>query len=312
MKILITGCYGLIGSNLCKKLLPKNKIIGIDNFSSGNKNTKKINKIHFFSGSITNEKVLKESFKLKPDIVIHTAANSGFNGSSINNQEKELDTNVKSTIKLLKFSKKNNVKQFIFLSSSCVYGNGSLKKGFDEKSKIELDTPYAISKFSAEEYVKFYSKLFSLDYSILRIFNTYGPGEFKKKYNNVIFNFLYRSAYKKNIILYVGKRKNYRSFCFVEDIVDGIIKCINNKKAFNNIFNLGSSKQISIEELAKKFIKKTDDSNIINVNQRPWDKIHNRAAENSKAKKILNWKEKISLEEGIKITSAWMKKNIIL
>ena len=97
------------------KNLPNNKIIGIDNFSSGNKNTKKINRKFFFFGSITNEKVLKESFKLKPDIVIHTAANSGFNGSSINNQEKELDTNVKSTIKLLKFSKK------IMLSNSFFY-----------------------------------------------------------------------------------------------------------------------------------------------------------------------------------------------
>lgn len=311
MKILVTGCYGLIGKNLCKQLVKNFKVIGIDNFSSGNRKVDHIKQIKFYKGSILNDKILTKSFEQKPDIIIHTAANSGFNGSSINNQEKELSINVKGTIKLLKFSRKFSVKQFIFLSSSCVYGNGS-KKGLSENSKINLDTPYAISKFTGEEYIKFYSDLFSIKYTILRIFNTYGPGEYKKKYNNVIFNFIHNSQNKNDILIHAGKKENYRSFCFVSDIVNGIHKCINNSKAFNQIFNLGSSKQLSINFLAKKIIEINRTTKILKINQRKWDKIYNRSADVTKAKKILNWKEKISLTEGLAKTSKWIKDCYIL
>lgn len=310
MKILITGCYGLIGSSLSNLLKKHYQIIGIDNFSSGNKNAKKITGINFFNGNVNDRNLLKKVFSLNIDIVIHAAANPGFNGSSIIDQAKEINTNIVSTVKILNLCAQYKIKQFIFLSSSCVYGNGKNKRNFKENSKITLDTPYAISKYSSEQYIKFYAKNFDIKFTIFRVFNTYGPGEFKKRFNNVIFNFSYNCLNQKKILLYTFKnKKNYRSFCYVDDISKGIMMSINNEKASNQIFNIGSNSPLEISYLAKKIITLSKSkSKIFQISQRRWDEVYFRAANIDKIEKYLNWKPRTSLNEGLSKTIKWLKK----
>ena len=307
MVIGITGCAGFIGSNLIRKLNKKIKIIGIDDFSGGyRKNLPNEKNFIFIRGDISKEKYLQKFFSYKPNIIIHFAAFSGFNNTSVLAPEKDLLVNTYATIKLLKFAVKFKIKKFINASSSCVYGN---KNTFiSENSNIDLETPYAISKFSSENYCRFFSK-YNIKIINLRIFNTYGIYERPKRFSNVICKF-FELAFQNKDLIVMGGKKSERCFLNIHDFTTAIEKILllNNYKFIN--LNLGNDEPTKIYDLAKKINEITGNKKkIICTSLRDWDGILIRRPNLKKLKNLIDWKPTVNIEDGLYEYYNWYKKN---
>ena len=308
--ILITGGIGFIGQNLVKFFQKKYKIFIIDNYSSSG-----VNKNYLFDHK--NVKIIKKDIskfdelskvlnKLDINYVIHAAAHFA-NENSILNPEKDLKTNILGTLNLLKYFKKKKIKKFIYLSSSCVYGEISIAK---ENLLLDpFETPYAISKYAAEKYIKFFRNYYKLNTTIVRVFNTYGPGEICHKFRNVIPRFIENSLKGKKLTI-TGSGNEIRDFTYVEDLVK-ILSLIINTKKVPNIINSCTGKKTKIMLLAKKIISLTKSKSKIELkSHRNWDKINNRMGSTLRIKKFLNMKKFTNLDHGLIKTINWYKEQI--
>ena len=229
--ILITGGLGFIGQNLVNFFLKKNfNVHIIDNLSSINSIKGYLfnkNKVKIFNFDIGNVNKVSYFFKKKNyDYIIHAAANFA-NQNSIDHPIKDMKTNIQGTINIFEIIKNLNIKKIIYLSSSCVYP--SKNNLFEDMPLRPTETPYAISKYSSELYAKFYSDYYSLPINIIRIFNTYGPGEKAHKYRNVIPNFIH-DALKGNSMKITGSGNEVRDFTYVEDLAKIVFKSLLLKK----------------------------------------------------------------------------------
>ena len=306
-RILITGGCGAIGSTLVKKLQESNIIDIIDNLSSNNQNYHSKKNVNIYNIDISNSHELSKAIsKKKYDYVFHLAANFA-NQNSVDNPILDANTNIIGTINLLEILKKNKPKKVIYSSSSCVYGK---TKNFSEKNNnYHCDTPYAISKLSAEYYFKFYSNQHNINYIIVRYFNTFGPYELPGNYRNVIINFINSALNNKKIII-TGSGKEIRDYCYSLNTVIATIKLAKIRKS-NFTINIGGGKQISSLELAKKVIKFTNSrSKIEFLKRRNWDNIPYRKCNNNLSKKILGNYHLIKFDDGLVETINWIKKNL--
>ena len=304
--ILITGGAGFIGQNLVKYFQKKYKIIVIDNLSSKGVSKNYLfnrKKIIFLKKNISNMSNFYKLKNIKIDYVIHAAANFA-NENSIINPNKDLKTNILGTLNVLEFCRKNNVKKFIYLSSSCVYGENLVAK--ENLIVNPSETPYAISKYSAELYVDFYKNFYNLNTSIVRVFNTYGPGEISHKFRNVIPRFIDNALNNKDLTI-TGTGNETRDFTFIDDLMKTIELIINSKK-MPEIINSCTGKKTKIKSLAKLIIILTKSKSKISYSSlRNWDKVRNRLGSNLKLKKISRIKNFISLKNGLKKTIEWYK-----
>ncbi|MDC3053352.1 NAD-dependent epimerase/dehydratase family protein [Candidatus Pelagibacter sp.] len=284
--ILITGGYGFIGSNLIYSLLSYKefKIFVIDNFSK-NKITKINQKVKFFKNDILNINQIN-SLKKKIDIVIHLAASAEI---LINkeNEDKYFSDNVTGLQEVLNFCAINNVKKFIFASSASVYGDTKNKK-IRENFKFNPMHFYGYTKFIGEKMTKFYSNINKIDFTILRFFNIYGPNS-----DAVIGTFLAQNFQNKKLTVF-GRGAQMRDFLHVSDLSNAVIKILKNKKSKNKTYNLGSGKSVSIKYLSRLIGGK----NVLFLPKRN-DDISISVANINRIFKDLNWKPKISIEDGI-------------
>ena len=293
-KSVITGGAGFIGSNLTNRLLDMgHKVIVLDNFVSGkrsnlshhnNKNLKIVNI------DISKSENLDKYFK-KVDYVFHLAALAEII-PSFKNPEKYFNNNVIGTLNVLNAAKKTKIKKMIYAASSSCYG-APKKFPTSEKDKIDLKHPYAVTKFVGEELVMRYALMFNMPNISFRFFNVYGPRlNVSDQYSAVIGNFLSQTKSKKALTV-VGDGKQTRDFIHVDDLINAFIKIIKSKFE-NKIYNLGSGKRTSINTIAKIFGGK---KKFIPI--RPGEP-KNSVADIKKIKKDINWKPKISIEQGIK------------
>jgi len=287
-KILITGATGFIGTHLIPQLIKNHKIVGL----SKNK-IKSSKNFTSFDIDITNEKL---KIKNKYTDIIHMAAHSDVTYCNLN-PTKCYELNVKSTQKMLEIARKND-SNFIFLSSSHVYGDPN-KQSISENSSCNPLTHYASSKRMSEILCETYAKTYGLDIQIARLFSVYGP---KSPKSNLIFNIINQIINNSKIIL--GNTYPKRDFIFVSDVIVGLIKILNSKKKGFQVYNLGSGKSISVEDLVKNcFTISNKKLKIISAKEkRRENEIMNIQANISKMKKEFNWKTEISLKKGLEIT----------
>jgi nucleoside-diphosphate-sugar epimerase len=308
--VLVTGGAGAIGSNLVAELVKSNnKVVIIDNLDSGYKHAILNDKnCIFIEGEITDEKILNEAFSYSPTVIFHLAAFFA-NQRSVDFPERDLEVNGKGTLKLLQFSLKNNVKKFIYASSSCVYGNKEHEMK-EEEINLDLETPYAITKLLGEHYVTYFNRMYNLPTVILRYFNSYGPGDFPGKYKGVIPNFI-KDAMEGKPLVITGTGEETRAFTYIKDVVDGTIAAAVNEEAVGQVINIGSNREMKIIELAEKIKDFTGSSSKIEFKKRRvWDQIKKRKASLEKAKELLNYHQKYDFDEGLKLTIDWMRDQI--
>jgi nucleoside-diphosphate-sugar epimerase len=170
-----------------------------------------------------------------------------------------------------------------------------------------LDTPYAITKLLGEQYCRYFFENYGLKVNSLRLFNAFGPGEMPGKYRNVVPNFLWLAMNGKPLPI-VGDGLQTRSFTYVEDTVDAIIRSSVREEAINEAINVGSDVETPIIELAELINEVTGNKAGIEFKQRPnWDSVLRRHPNLEKAKSLLNWAPNTSLRNGIDRYYLWLK-----
>ena len=303
--ILVTGGNGAIGSNLVKKLLNQSaKVVVLDDFSQSSLKNLTVHKnLKIIKGNITDEKILKKIFSKKYDYVFHLAARFA-NELSVQNPIEDLIVNTQGTLQILLHAAKQKPKRFIYTSSSSLYGTQKAIS-FKETLYPNPSTPYAVSKLSAERYCSVIGELSGLNYTVVRLSNSYGPFDPPGRFRNVIPNFFDASIHNKNIVI-TGTGEETRDFTFIDDTVKGILLASSKKSAENQIFNLGTGKETNILKIANTILTLTKShSKIVFKPRRSFDHIARRKMDISKAKKLLGYFPETKIEDGLKITYDW-------
>jgi len=253
---LITGAAGFIGSSLCFKLAGNNKVIGIDNLSKDHNYFIKIkryqlvkkNIFKFYKLDINNENKLNFIIKrFKPDCIIHLAASAGVR-DSIDNPKKFITNNILGFFNVIDAAKKNNVKKFIYASSSSVYGLNQ-KIPFKESFKLNFaPNIYAATKQSNEMIAKTYDYLHGYSSIGLRFFSVYGPWG---RPDMAVYKFTKKILGQKKLTVY-NNGKFRRDFTYIDDVVESIIKLTKIKRSKKNlVLNIGGSKNYKVLDLIK-------------------------------------------------------------
>ena len=294
MKALVTGGAGFIGSHLVDELIrQKYKVTVLDNLSTGTlKNLKFVkNKIKFIKCDLSKKKNLSKLLK-GTDYVFHLAGLSKVR-ESINNPRKYYKANVISTLNILNSIHGLKLKKFIYSASASCYGDPE-EIPTSEKAKIQVRSPYAVTKWTSEKMIMQRAKTSKLPAISLRLFNVYGPrSNAFNQYSSVISIFLKQRLSNKSLTV-VGDGLQTRSFIYVSDVVNAMI-AVAKSKVSNEIFNVGSHKSTKIKKIAQLLSKKK-----IHIPKRPDDPKYS-SSDIRKIKRVINWKPEISLAQGIKI-----------
>jgi len=316
--ILVTGGAGFIGSHLCEKLISlRYKVICFDNLSSGKKeNLSSLANnpnFSFIKGDVRNKNQVNDIVKIT-DTIYHLAAVVGVE-NVIKNPLEDIEVNYEGTKNIIEAAFKQGKKKVIFTSSSEVYGKNNQVPLFEDTSdEIFGQTNisrwiYGHSKALSEHLLFAYGDK-GLPYTIIRYFNCFGPRGINNLYANVIPIFINNSLKGLSLPVF-GDGTQSRSFCYINDSVHGtVLAC---EKLNKEIINIGSSREVTINKLAKMVIKLTHSkSKVKYVNPQKIYKVKfedsaRRVPSITKAEKLIGWKAKISLEEGLLNTINWMK-----
>lgn len=318
--ILVTGGAGFIGSNLCETLIEKgNKVICLDNFATGKKtNIEKLLKNSNFSlieGDIRKlDDCLKASRNV--DYVLHQAA-LGSVPRSIKDPITSNDVNVSGFLNMLVASRNNGVKRFVFAASSSTYGDSeSLPKVEDIIGKPL--SPYAITKYVNEIYADVFSKIYDLETIGLRYFNVFGRKQDPNgAYAAVIPKFISQLMKGESPIIN-GDGSYSRDFTYIDNVIQANLLSLTttNKQALNTIYNIAYGDRNSLNDLSRylkefllDFDSKISDVKFIYGPIRPGDIPHSHASID-KAKKLLNYSPKFSLQKGLKESVKWYWENL--
>ena len=306
MKYLITGGAGFIGSHLVSKIIDSaEKIIVIDNLITGNMSNinefKKNKNFEFVQHDIQYHFDPKENI----DYVIHLASCA----SPVAYSENPINT-LKSgsigTINALGIARKYNSK-FLLTSTSEVYGDPKespqSESYWGNVNPVGPRSMYDESKRFAEAATQAYITEYSVNASIIRIFNTYGPN-MQLDDGRVVTNFIVQALGNEDITIY-GNGQQTRSFSYIEDTVSGLLKALYYKKP--DIFNIGNDNEITILELAQIILKLTNSKSKIVNNPLPKDDPMQRRPDLNKSQSILGYKTQVDLEEGLVKTINWVK-----
>jgi UDP-glucose 4-epimerase len=310
--ILIAGGAGCIGSNLTKALIEAeaSKIIVLDDLSAAEKwNVPVDPRVIFIEGSVLDDEILKRVFSIKLDYIFHLAAHFA-NQNSVDNPETDLMVNGLGTLELLQYSHLAEVSKFVFASSGCsVYGSQAPLPLKEDYVSLHLDTPYQITKLLGELYCNFFHNYYGLPVTIARYFNVYGPGEIPGAYRNVIPNFMWWALHEMPLPI-TGTGEETRDFTFVDDIVDGTLRLGAIPQAVGDAFNLASEAETKVIDIANMVNKITGNTGGVKLAaRRDWDKITRRRASIEKAKRVLGYKPKTEMRNGIKKVYDWITEN---
>ena len=291
-KILITGGAGFIGSHLCERLVNDgNDIVCLDNFFTGSKDNIKhlIDNPHF---ELAEHDIVNEYFT-KVDEIYNLACPASpvhYQYDSV----KTIKTNVLGIVNMLELAKKYNAK-ILQASTSEVYGNPLVHPQREDYwgnvNPVGIRSCYDEGKRTAETLMSDYNRQYGVNTKIIRIFNTYGP-KMAENDGRVISNFIIQALKNQDITIY-GDGSQTRSFCYIDDLIEGMIALMN-KDDFHKPVNIGNDSEFTISELANLVIELTNSNSKIINKPLPQDDPVKRKPDLSLAKKVLNYTPKIN------------------
>lgn len=295
--ILVTGGAGNIGSSLVKKLSENNNycIVVVDSLLTGQKAKIPTNEnVIFIRGNVNNYHDISAIFhKFHFDYVFHLAAVVGVQ-RTLNNPLWVLE-DIKGFENILNLSKNTHVKKVYFSSSSEVYGEPFEIPQNEHTTPLNSKLPYAIVKNVGEAYLKSYQQEFDLNYTIFRFFNTYGPNQSK---DFVIPKFINLALKNEDLTIY-GDGLQTRTFCYIDDTIDTILKIHSNNLINNDVINIGNDVEYTMVELAELIIKLTESSSkIVHLPALKEGDMNRRCPDIKKMKAILE-RDLVRVEEGI-------------
>lgn len=313
MKFIITGGAGFIGSNMVNKLEQQNhEVVIIDNLSTG--------KIKNIAGNLSNTKFYLQDIRNpdvdkifeieQPDVLIHFAAQASVI-ASIEDPALDADINIMGLINLLNASVKYKLKKFIFISTGgAIYGDATVIPTSEDYIPDGI-SPYALTKYTSEGYLKVFYKLYGLKYSVLRLSNVYGPRQVPKGECGVIPIFFEKCFNNEDAVLYAYDDMptgTFRDYVYVDDVCNAVYLCID--KSDNDIFNIGTGSETStrkVFEYTKELVG--SDNKLILKSARIGD-VRRGILDITKAINKLGWKPMIEFDFGINLTYQYIKDNM--
>jgi nucleoside-diphosphate-sugar epimerase len=303
---LVTGGAGFIGSHIVDSLLQKEHLVAIlDNFSSGRReNLAGLERAEVVEGDVRDFELLCR-LTVGTDTVFHLAAVVSVL-TSLEDPQTTWEVNLKGTYNMLEAARRAKVKRVIFISSSAVYGEYP-KLPFNETHPPQPESPYALSKLAGEQLCSLYWRLYGLETAALRLFNVFGPRQNPfSQYANAIPNFTRRLLTGQTPTIY-GDGEQTRDFVYIDNVVKAAHLASQSKKAVGGVFNIGSGKRISVNQLFAEIQK------ILKTNAKPefsprkqGDVLHTWA-DLTQAKKILGFAPKADFARSLQKTVLWFK-----
>ena len=305
MKVLVTGGAGFIGSEFVRQAVSQSLFpIVVDSLTYAG-DLKRLQEIEgrfrFYKTDITNKEFIEYIFsKEKPEIVVHFAAESHVDRSILDPQS-FLKTNILGTQVLLDAARRYEVKKFLNISTDEVYGELGEKGRFKETSSLNPNSPYSVSKASADMLGRAYYRTYGLPVITVRPCNNYGPWQYPEKFIPVI---ILRVLKGEKVPIY-GKGENIREWLYVSDCAKAILEIMKRGRE-GEIYNIGSGQEARNIEIAKKVLKLLgkDEDWIEFVKDRPGHDFR-YALDFSKITEELGWKPQINLEEGLEKSVSW-------
>ncbi len=308
-RILVTGGAGFLGSHLCERLLNEgNYVICLDNFFTGQKR----NILH-----LTDNRYLEI---IRHDIVspilleVDQVYNLACPASPVHyqyNPVKTIKTSIMGAINMLGLAKRVKAR-ILQASTSEVYGDPSIHPQTEDYwgnvNPIGVRSCYDEGKRCAETLFFDYHRQNRVDIKVVRIFNTYGP-RMHPDDGRVVSNFIVQALKGENITIY-GDGAQTRSFCYVDDLVDGMVKMMGSPQGFTGPVNLGNPGEFQIRELAEMIIRLTGSSSKIDYRPLPMDDPKRRQPDITLAKENLGWEPKVKVEDGLKKTIEYFRERI--
>jgi len=309
-KIFMTGGTGFIGTALITRLIEDNEIVVYDTLQrNALKETNLLNhpNLTLVQGNVLDGEKIKEAID-DSNIVIHLAAIAGID-TVIKSPTTTMKVNMIGTYDVLEAAMTlDNIERFVNFSTSEVYGSYAYKLGEGDSTTMgavgEARWTYAISKLAGEHLAHSYYKEFGLPVVSLRPFNIYGPGQVGE---GAIHVFVTRALKNEDIQIH-GEGDQIRSWCYIDDIVDAILLCLKKKEAIGEVFNIGNPRgTITILSLAQKIVNLCESKSRIVFVPKLYADVELRIPSIEKAEKVLGYRPKIDLDEGLKRTIEWYK-----
>ena len=308
-KILITGGAGFLGSHLAEKLLHSgNEVLVVDNFFTGNKQ----NLTHLLSNP--NLEVMRHDVTFPLYVEVNQIYNLACPASPVHYQYDPVQTtktSVHGAINMLGLAKRTRAR-ILQASTSEVYGDPEVhpqpESYWGKVNPIGIRSCYDEGKRCAETLFFDYHRQHQTDIKVVRIFNTYGP-RMHPNDGRVVSNFIVQALKGKDITIY-GDGQQTRSFCYVDDLIDAMIKMMNSEKGFTGPVNIGNPGEFTMLQLAEMVLKLSNSKSKIIYQPLPSDDPKQRQPNIDLAKDKLAWQPKVELKDGLRETIAYFKKMI--
>ena len=308
-KILVTGGAGFLGSHLCERLLnERNEVLCIDNFFTGNKE----NIVHMLGNP--RFELIRHDITFPLYLEIDRIYNLACPASPIHYQYDPVQTtktSVHGSINMLGLAKRVGAR-ILQASTSEVYGDPEIHPQHEEYwgrvNPIGSRSCYDEGKRCAETLFFDYHRQHNLDIKVMRIFNTYGPNMHPND-GRVVSNFIVQALLGQDITIY-GDGSQTRSFCYVDDMIDFFVGFMETSQGINGPINAGNPSEFSMLELAEKVIMKIGGTSRIVYKPLPEDDPKQRKPDISKARQLLNWEPKVSLDDGLTETINYFRKKL--
>jgi nucleoside-diphosphate-sugar epimerase len=305
---VVTGGAGAIGSRLVARLLADGarSVIIVDDLSSGYEwLIPQDPRVQFVRGDVATMPTLLPSGG-EDAVVFHLAAFFA-NQNSVDHPTDDLHTNGLGTLQVLKWAADRTARRVVYASAGCSIAGHNLDEPIREDMPVSLhlDTPYQITKALGEFYCNYYQAQVST--VRCRFFNSYGPGEVPGPYRNVIPNWIWKAMHGETLTI-TGSGDETRDFIFVDDLVDGLVRCATVPGASGEAFNLGTGIQTRVKDLAEAVLAATGSSSTIAFGpRRSWDHSLRRQANIDKANRVIGLAPSVRLAEGLAATVAWFR-----
>ena len=304
---LITGGAGFIGSNIAEALVQQRGFVRVlDNCITGKLSNLEgvINQVEFIQGDIRDLSVVREAVK-DMDYVLHQAALPSV-ARSVDNPIVTNEVNVTGALNVLVAAKDEKVKRVVYASSSSVYGNSAVLPKREDMPANPI-SPYAISKYTGEQYCKVFNSIYGLETVVLRYFNVFGPRQSPNSQYAAVIPIFIKSFLEEKPPTIFGDGEQSRDFTFVENVVSANLLACHAEGATGEVFNIACGKRTTINDLTRA-IKNLLDSPL----EPDYDKmrkgdVRHSLADITKAQKLLGYEPKIDLEAGLRKTIKWMK-----
>jgi UDP-glucose 4-epimerase len=305
-RVLVTGGAGFVASNIVQKLLQEGAtVVVLDDFYTGDRKNLPLSdpKLQLIEGSVTDLDLVKRLVK-ESTLIIHEAARNII--ASTRNPKEDYEVNIGGTLNILLAMKENPVGRMVYSSSASIYGNPRYLP-INEDDAVNLLSPYAVSKFAGENYCRAFYENYGLSTAVVRYSNVYGCRQrAENPYCGVVAKFFQAGRAGKPMQIH-GDGEQTRDFTYMEDVVEATLLAALSPKAEGQVYNLGTGRETTVNQLAHLIMKITGSSaQPVYINRRDIDNIRRRVLNIEKIRRELRWTPSTTIEKGLEFTYRWI------